>query len=409
MTRRAALAVAAACLPALAAHAAEWTWGGSLAGRVEQISNPTLAVPAAPTDSRRAVAATGQLASRAEDWDAALDAHYTWNESSTPILDIDEYGLVFGGHRLFERDTLGLSASTRRDASLANVATPSGASIALAQRDTSNIAPTWRHSLTERWTLDAEASAQTVAYGQRTPGLVDFSSTGGSVGLKYRLSPILDLSLGANALRFRTDPATTASDSRGWTAGLHYLPNDYWTLDASFGGTRVKSRFTATSLICPVAPVIFCETGLVPFLAVGTEREGTVQGSTWNAAASYVPDERNTLLLLSTRSVGPSGGGSLSVTESVGVTYTRRLTDRVSVTADASRRSTAIVGASAIGSATRTSYASASLAWQLAERWTLDAGARWLRSRLPSGGSPESATLFVSLRYAVSQQPLRGP
>jgi len=338
---RAALAAAAACLQVLGAQAAEWTWGGSLTGRIEHIMNPTLAVPATPADSRRTLAVTGQLAGRAENWDALLDAHYTWNESHTPVLAIDEYGLAFSGNRRFERDALGLVAYTRRDASLTNVATPSGASIALARRDSNSLAPSWQRSLSERWALSADASAQSVAYDQRTAGLVDFESTSGSIGLKYTLSPRLDLRLGGNALRFRTNPATSSSDSTGITVGAKYLVSDFWTLDASFGSTRVKSRFMATSLICPVVPVIFCENGLVPFLAVGTQGEGTVQGSTWNVAVNYVPDERNALSLLSLRTVGPSGGGSLSLTESSSMIYTRRFTDHLSATAEVSRRSSA--------------------------------------------------------------------
>jgi hypothetical protein len=406
----AAVAAAAVCVPPPGAQAAEWTWGGSLTGRLEQVTNATYAVSAAPASSRRTLSATGDLAGRAEDWNAGLNANYTFNDSSTPSLGLDAYGFGVNGSRRFERDTLGLVAFMRRESALTSApgssgTSPgsSGTSYALARRQTTSLAPNWQRALSERWTLNASTNLQAVSYDRRKAGLVDYSDASASAGLTYTFSPRMDLRLGANAQRFRTDPAATKSDTVSVTAGIKYLLSDYWTLDASYGATRVKSRFSADSRVCP-APAIFCENGEVPFTVVATNTAGTISGSTWNATSSYVPDERSSFALFSSRSVGPSGGGSQSVTQNTGLGYAYRFSDHLIVRADGALGRSATVGASKVGPATHSRQASASLAWQFAERWSLDAGARWYQSRLSAGSSPASATFFVSLRYDMARQ-----
>jgi hypothetical protein len=399
----AAVAAATVCGPLPGAQAAEWTWGGSLTGRFEEVTNATFALSAASASSRRTLSATGDLAGRAEDWNAGLNANYTLNDSSNPSLGLDAYGFGVNGSRRFERDTLGLVATVRRESALTGAPGSSGTSYALARRETTSVAPNWQRALSERWTLNASANLQAVSYDRSTAGLVDYRDASTSAGLSYALSPRMDLRLGANAQRFRTDPAATKSDTVGVTAGIRYQFSDYWTLDASYGATRVKSRFSADSQVCP-APAIFCETGVVPFTVVATDTTGTISGSTWNATSSYVPDERNSLTPYSSRSVGPSGGGSQSVNQNTGLGYAYRFSEHLIARADGSLGRSATVGASKLGPVTHSRQAGASLAWQFAERWSLDAGARWYQSRLSTGSSPGSATFFVSLRYDMARQ-----
>jgi hypothetical protein len=378
-----------------------------LSGRVEQISNATLAVPAGASAQRRSLIADIDGAARGEAWDATANAQYAINSSNLPQLGQDSYSFGLRANRQFERDTVGFASSLRRESTLTSGLASFGASFALAQRQTLSLAPTWQHPLTERLSLVTDASVSAVTYGDAPPnsGLVNYTSTSATGGLAYSLSPSTRLRLTANASRFRTDPFTSSSNVMGWSASVQHTFSERWTVAASFGPTRIDSRFASGAQICTV-PVIFCEAGLVPFTFVPAQVERVSTGNAWNASAIYTPSERTTLSLLTMRAVTPSGGGALTVLETTSATLAHSFTDRLSASADAAQSSQTTVAVGA-GTSTQARRAGASPSWQLDERLWLDGGIRWQQVNVAGGGVPESTTVFLALRYSLARQVLR--
>lgn len=400
----AATALAAASGGGFDARAAEWTWGGSASGRVEQIGNPSLATPPAAA-SRSTLGVDLDLAARSEEWDAAASANYASNSSSLQSLAQDSYGAALALKLRYARDILGLNASLRRESTLTSELATTGVSIAQAQRETRSLAPSWQRTLSERLSLALDANLQSVAYDRRGGSLTDFTSASASAGLVYQLSPRAEARFTAGASRFRTEPFTSDSDTTNFSVSLQYLPNDRWTLNGSWGPSRTRTRVAGQARICPVAAV-FCDAGLVPFEITPTEERRVSSGDTWSLSANWAASPSTSMLLQASRAVVPGGGGTLSQSEAMSASLNHRINERLSAVADIgeTRTGTLQQGAAA-GIASR--RAGASINWQLEERVSLDAGLRWNQSRLPGGASPDSTTLFVALRYSLSRRVLR--
>lgn len=401
----AALTLALACGHAAAA---EWTWSPSAAARLEYWTNPSLTVPAGEDATRRSIGAALELAGRDALWDANARAAYLRNESTDTRLAEDSYGLELGGHRFFERDTLGLAASVRREALAGSQATTDGLTSAARRRDSTNVAPSWQHLLDERLALNVDASLSAVAYQQVLGGaLVDYDFASVSAALLWTLSARTSANVSAGASRFRTDPFSSESDTVSLQVGVQHALTERWTLSAAGGPSSTKSRFAASAQLCPVEP-IFCELGFVPIVTVPTEIEDTLSGSLWNASARYAAGERSSLALQGGRSLQPSGGASLVVREQASASFTHAFDDRLSAGANLrwSREVTVLATSSP---QTRTRFAELSLAWRLDESWTLEARGFWQEADTGGRGAADSSTLSLGLRYTGARRLLRAP
>jgi hypothetical protein len=399
----AALMLALACGPAAAA---EWTWNPSALARLEYWTNPSLSVPAGSDATRRSLGAGLDLAGRDARWDASARVAYLRNESTDARLAEDSYGLELGGHRFFERDTLGLAASVRREALAGSQPTTDGLSSAGRRRDSASIVPSWQRALGERLALNVDASLSSVDYDQAPGGaLVNYDYASAAAALVWTLSARTSTRLSASASSFRTDPFRSDSDTVSLQAGLQHAPTERWTLSAAGGPSRTKSRFAANAQLCPVEP-IFCELGFVPIVIVPTEVRDMLSGNVWNASAIYAAGERSSLSLQGARSLQPSGGASLVVREQASASFAHAFGDRLSLSASL-RWSREVTVLAASRPQTRTRFAELGLAWRLDEPWTLEARAFWQEADTGGRGAADSSTLSLGLRYTGARRLLR--
>jgi hypothetical protein len=400
----AALACAALACAAQGAAADAWTLGGSVSARGESVSNPSLAVPAGERALRLTLAADLELRASTEVWEAALSAGVARHRSNESMLDTDDRSLALRLARRFERDTLEVAAAYRRDSTQASELRETGLVLARAQRDHVSLAPTWRRALTERLSAFAGLAYSQSHYPRPAAGLVDNSSESARAGLSYALGPRTDLSLSASATRTDTSPFTTRSRSQSAQVSLSHAWSERLSLSAAYGPSRTRTTVAALARVCAL-PQVFCDLGLAPFTVFPTTFEQVTRGYVYSLAANWQADPRSTLALAASRSASASGSGFPTETDSVSATWSHRLDEYLSLSADAAfTRADALGGI--VAARTRTERYAIGFAWQLAEDWFLDAGARLQRAELPGGGAPRSEAVHFGLRYQLRERPL---
>lgn len=398
-------AALAACLTAASAAAAEWSLGGSGEGRVEHLSNPRFAAAPSPV-TRSSLSAGLGVAARAEAWDASLDARYRHYLEAEPDIS-DEESVAGRATRRFERSTLALAGSWARGSTTANDADPAVLVATSVPRETWSLAPSWQVALTQQWTASAGASFGAIRYARRAPGLADSDSGSANVGATYAVAERTSLGATAVASKTDTDPFSSRSETVSLQGTASHSFSERWSASASYGPSRTLTDTAAFALVCPVEQV-FCELGLVPFVVSPATISRTVRGNTWSLSGSYQAAQHTTLSFAADRSVSAPGGGAATDNLTASLRLSHRLTDRLLAGAEANERhSQPPADERGEAARTRTRSASASLTWQLAERWSLDGGVSFQQSRLPTGPEAHSETVFVALRYAPERRLLR--
>jgi hypothetical protein len=394
-----AVVVAAGAAPA---QATELTWGGSLAARAELVSNPSLTVPASAGAWRLTQSANGDFRANAGAWEAAANASLGINRSNQQTLDTTDGSLGGVFTRRFERGSAGFAASWRRDSTLASELQTTGVVLARAQRDSINLSANGLYLLSDRWSVNLGATLGAARYDRSrgAAGLVDSDTQSATAGINYALGPRSSLGLAASLTRYDTLPFTTASRSASLQATWQYEVTDRLGVSAAYGPSRTHTDIAALARICPL-PQPFCDLGLVPFTVFPVRTTQVADGYLYNLAVTHRAGPETRLGLAAARSVNPSATGFVVQTDSLSGSLTHRLSDRLSLSAEAgTTRADSIVTALQVS----TQRLSGSLSWQLAEAWTLEAGMRWQRAQYADGRAPDTAAVFAGLRYNLPRQ-----
>jgi hypothetical protein len=386
------------CAAPAFAHAAEYTSEGMLWARTEAISNYALTVPASNPAYRLTLAADGRFDARSEDWAADGSLGVATYQSNAAALENTDYSAGLGGSRRFEHDTFKLRANYRRDSTLASELQTTGIVLDRVQRGSAGVTAGWQHAWNERLSFSVDGSAGWTHYfAQPGSGLVDFKSTSATVGVSYLYDERTSIGMSAGETRFDTDPFTSRSRIRSVQLTLTRNLNERWSVAASYGPASTRTETAAAAIVCP-APIELCQSGLVPFIVSPTTAVQTANGTLYTFTATYAASPSTLLALQASRSTNPSGAGTVVVNERVGATLATRLKERLTLGLAA----TAIESVTLVNTgAPRTRFAEASgnLTWQAAERMYLDGGLRWDVAEYASGVRPNSATVYLSLRY----------
>lgn len=390
------------------AAAAEWTAGGAATARTEWISNPGMAVPAQPARSRTSLGADVSLGARGELWDASASTGWSRWISGEENLEDTDANLSAQATRRFERSSAALAASFRRGSTQAGELTTTGILLTRVQSDAWMLSPSARHALTERLSINAGASYATTRYERSggTTGLVDTSTGTLSAGGSYALAPATSAGATLSYGETDTEPFTTRSDTRSVQLSLSHAFSERWSASAAYGPSWTRTEAAAAVPICPV-PLFFCQVGLVPFTLFPITVMRETRGNLYNLSSAYQLGAYTALSALASRSSSASGAGFVTDTGTISATLRQALGEGLAASLGAAQTRAESLGGLVADSRTRTRTLSATLSWQAAERWSVEAGASRVQVSLPAGLEPRSSTLFLALRYTPERLLIR--
>lgn len=214
-------------------------------------------------DSNPALAASGRSVLRwraapeytvsgkggAQEW--SLTAAGTLERSSDPVVSAhrNDPSLRMTWQQSGPNHVLGINAAYVQASTRATEFDQTGVVAVDRTQTTQTLGTTWRQALTERSSLNASVSHQSVGYD--TAALTPYSTTSGSLGWSYDLSDKEALSLALNASHYNPGsggllPAVAASQS-GVLLGYASSLSPHWQWQVQGGVVRISGSGADTS------------------------------------------------------------------------------------------------------------------------------------------------------------------
>jgi len=209
-----------------------------------------------------------------------------------------------------EKETLGFNGEFTRDNTLMGELLQTGVVLGFTQRNLWSLAPSWTHAFTERLSLQSTYNYSNATYenGARL-GLLDYEVHGGSFALSYRLSENNQMQVVGNYTNFSV-PTANALRSNIAGSQLSMTHSFTETITATLAG---GPQLVSSSIHFGPARITDTQTVWVA-----------------NANLRKQWDDGDAQLTVS-REIFPSGFGLLILTERVGVTFSKDLTERLTL------------------------------------------------------------------------------
>lgn len=208
------------------------------------------------------------------------------------------------------KETLAFDGGFTRDNTLRGELLQTGLVLGFTQRNLWNIAPSWTHAFTERASLQSAYNYSSATYdnGARL-GLLDYQVHGGSLALSYRLSEKDHVQVIGNYTNFSV-PAANALRSHIAGSRLSWTHSFTEEITATLtGGPQFVSSSTDSG------PARITDTQTVWVASANLRKQ-------WDDGFAQMAVSREIL---------PSGFGLLVQTERVGVTLSKDLTERLTL------------------------------------------------------------------------------
>ncbi len=171
------------------------------------------------------------------------------------------------------------------------------------------------------------------------------------------------------------------------------------TISLSAGGFWSDTTALQSVLVCP-APQDQCDSGIVQPVSISTNDRRRASGGLYGGSISYEFSERALLYVGLSESLAPSGAGALSKSDSAGASLKYAFSDRLTGRLGASYTRTIFPAVQ--NSSYNNDYYQGEIgvSYQLAERWRLDAGYRYVRAQYSQSSSEPISNLgFVTIAY----------
>lgn len=282
------------------------------------------------------------------------------------------------------------SLSISRAPALQNEVTPAGIVQTLAFTDNAMANAVYSRALSERWSAGATVSAYANHYDKAADAPTTFQnnwswSAGANAG--YAVSSQAQLTFTTLFSHYSSD--VERDDSVTATAALAYDVSPRLAVSGSVGYFWTSSDTDAASFACSAG--------------VGQCGEGRVRshddGVLFGGSVRYSALEQTILLATAAENLAPSGTGALSKNSNAALTAVHRFTDRLTGRVGASYTRTKFP--TVLGTEIDRTYAAEiGASYALGERWTLDAGYRYLRTDYSQNDQqPRSNIVFLSIAY----------
>lgn len=314
----------------------------------------------------------------------AIGANKVWGLSS----NVDYLSGIFGldGSVREARSTWTGSASFARSPNLQNESGRPGGPLVLTFTNAASVAGAYSYALTERWSLGATVRGYDNRYDSVAEGGT-FSNNhgynaGGTVGYAYSESTQFTLTAAYS------DYLSNITDSNAVTAtiGVVHRFSPQLTISISGGGFWMDTTSAQDPLVCREAGDP-CDAG----------RRAT--GGLYGGSINYALSNRTQLYVGLSQTLAPSGAGALSKSDSAAASLSHQFSDRLTGRLGASYTRT-VFPTALISNKDNYYQGEIGFSYQIAERWTLDAGYRYVRAQYSQGiPEPRSNVGFVSVGY----------
>jgi hypothetical protein len=381
---------------AIPVHAAQYSLGASLTGRVEYSDNLSLRVDENP-GWRYTLLPALTFARATESNDISATASVGFNRySRDDINEENDRALGISVAQRFERSEIGLDARYARLATALAQLEASNVNLGTDYTDRWSIAPYWTYSLSEKTTLQAGLGYSKTRYQRSVGTSNDEENRNISLGFSYALSPRGSIGLTLGYFEFDTSPRTSKSDSLSLSVTGSYQLSERTSLSGALGVQRTKSTATRDIFVCPVDQ-IFCDQGLVAPVLVQNQGDSTNTNFPFSLAWNWAKSERETVTVNASNTVGQYGTGGTTVSTSVGANYSRAISERLNFSLGARWSQSRTLERSDYGN---NFSISPTLAYQISERWSAGAGYSYTRvSYADIDQDVEQNSVFASITY----------
>lgn len=254
-----------------------------------------------------------------------------------------------------ERDTLGFDGGFTRDNTLMGELRQTGVVLSFTQRNLWNLSPSWTHEVTDRLSIQAGYQYVDAAYENGLPlGLVNYTTQGGSAGLLYHLTEKDDVQVTGIYTNFHAPQAgDLRSDIYGGQLGFTHFFTESLTVNVAGGPRWVDSAQNQTG------PRVQDQQLVGVFNATLRQK--------WEDSFMQIDVGRD---------IYPSGFGLLLQTDRAAITYSRDMTERLTLSVNA-----AVLLASSVSSIASTAafpenrYVNVTprVTWKISDWWAVDA------------------------------------
>lgn len=391
---------AAGALAASPAFGQEWSVYAGAAGRVEYNDNyrfvapgETIAgVPNAAVEKESATTltllpfVTASRRTEVSDVNAllAIGANKVWGISPTEEYLSGRFAL--DGTLREDRSTWTGQASYSRSSSLEQAIREQDVVLTRTYTDAAQLQGSYSYQLTERWTIGTTIGGYANWYDSVENLGTQSDDWGynvsGNVGYVYSDQTRLDYTLGYTY--YSSD--ITRSNVLTTTFGLVHRFSPELTVSGSVGGfwsdTTAKQNLPGQG-----TPI-----------DAGENRDDN--GTFFGGSIVYAYSESTQFDLRASQGLGSSGTGTINKNTNVSLALLHRFSDRLAGRIGAGYLQTTYPVALDSSASDKTINAGAGLTYQLAERWKLDAGYQYTRTRYARDSSePNSNVVFMSLAY----------
>jgi hypothetical protein len=271
------------------------------------------------------------------------------------------------------------NVSFTRNATLQSEAGTGVANLGLAYTNALNATGSYTYLVTERLTLGASVSGYDNRYDSVASNTSFANNQGYYAGATagYAFSETTQLSANVGYSYYTSDPSR--SDSVTATLGVVYQYSPQLTVSASAGGFWTDTTNSQGSL-------------------GNTSNRAT--GGLFGGQFAYAFSREANITVSLAESLTPSGTGALSRSDNAGVVFVNRFSDRLTGRLGASYNRTTYPQSQSDSLDYNFVQGEVGLTYQLAERWTLDAGYRYSRAHYTQNSTTPVANVgFVSIGY----------
>ena len=280
-----------------------------------------------------------------------------------------------------ERSTWTGSISYDRTSELQDVISNQQVVLVRTYTDTVSLDGALTYRLTEQWVAGTGVSGEFNRYDsvQDVASVVDDVNVAAYGDLRYDFSDRTRALFSLNYTYYAGD--LTRSDIVTARAGIAHRYSPQLAVSATAGWYWSDTRNRSGA---PVSEDVF----------------GGENGGLFGANVEYAFTEATQLTASASQGLTPSGVGTISKSDNVAVALTHRFSDSLRGHVGAEYARTTFSGSLNNDYSEKTVQAEVGLAWRIAERWTMDAGYRYERTRYSlESGEPRSNVVFLTLAY----------
>jgi long-subunit fatty acid transport protein len=373
------VAVVVAAMPSLAT-AQEWLLRGGAAARSEYSDNYFFTTDNPDSAFVASISPFVTAARRTETSEVAalltVGANKVWG--TNPNLDYLSGRAAISGGLREERSAWRGDVGYSRAPSLQSSATPDGIIFTLVYANAATANGAYTYQVDDRWTLEARAGG----YDNR------YTSVRGEASLQDNRG----YSAGGS-VRYTYSERTHLSVDAGYT----YYSSDIERADSVTTVFGVAHSFSPDLKVSGSVGYFWSDTKRTQSASLNRERD---EGPLFGGDLSYLLSDRSRLVVRVSERLTPTAAGDLSRQDTALAGFSYRATDRLTARVGASYTRDKFL--SGTGSTVTNSYLVGEIGatYQIAERWTLDAGYRYTRASYPVELSePRANVAFISIGY----------